>query len=159
MKKCTFRFLFFLPFLIHLPSLFFAQTTAVWQGGKPGRITDWECAANWKEGKVPDQFSLVIIPSDRLFYPKLRNEAYEIDALLVEGGAKLTFESGSSLTITGETGRMEKMTLLGTIITEYGWEINHLDTLYRSFRRQSLNDLLVIGGCTGIWASIFSPKK
>ncbi|MBC7774713.1 MAG: hypothetical protein H7246_04680 [Phycisphaerae bacterium] len=92
-----------------------AQTTATWQGGKPGKVADWSCAANWKEGRMPDAFSLVLIPSGRAFYPVIRGKVPPIDALLVESGALLTLQKNSSLCILGETGRLGGIILLGEI--------------------------------------------
>lgn len=37
----------------------YAQRTATWKGGQAGRSSDWNCATNWKEGRVPDEFSNV----------------------------------------------------------------------------------------------------
>lgn len=49
-----------------------AQSTAVWQGGKPGQPTNWNCADNWSEGRVPDEFTQVIIPHGAHFYPVIK---------------------------------------------------------------------------------------
>ena len=95
-----------------------AQTTATWQGGTPGKSSDWNCHTNWKEGRIPDEFSQVIIPADRHTYPILKDEVQPIDALMLVGGASLTLEQGSFLTILGETGRFNGMTLLGKIYNE-----------------------------------------
>jgi hypothetical protein len=101
--------------LICLTGALHAQTTSIWQGGIPGQTTDWNTAANWKENRVPDEYSLVIIPSDRQFYPVLEEEVEPIDALLLEGGAALTLGHDGYLAILGETGRMEGIILYGTI--------------------------------------------
>lgn len=92
-----------------------AQTTATWKGGKSGRTTDWNCAENWKEGRVPDEFAQVIIPARAACYPILKNTVQVIDALVVEGGATLTLRSNTTLTILGETGRFGGLTVLGII--------------------------------------------
>jgi hypothetical protein len=92
-----------------------AQTTAVWQGGKPGRTTDWNCPANWSEGRVPDEFTQVIIPSSASFYPVIQYAPTPIDALLMEAGARLTIQDGARLTILGETGIFNGVTALGHI--------------------------------------------
>lgn len=106
----------FLPIsLLFLSISLIAQTTATWQGGKPGRSTEWDCAANWREGKVPDESSQVIIPSGMVHYPVLKDVKETIDALLLEGGAELTLKKGAWLTIRCETGRLDGITLLGKI--------------------------------------------
>lgn len=101
--------------MICLSGTLSAQTTSTWQGGTPGKTTDWNTASNWKENRVPDAYSLVIIPSDRQFYPVLGEEVEPIDALLLEGGAAMTLDQDGYLTILGESGRMEGMILYGTI--------------------------------------------
>lgn len=92
-----------------------AQTTATWQGGKPGRTTDWNCSANWSEGRVPDEFTQVIIPTGAYCYPVIQSAPVPIDALLLEAGAKLTIQGGATLSILGETGIFDGVTLLGQI--------------------------------------------
>ncbi len=92
-----------------------AQTTATWQGGKPGRTTDWNCPANWSEGRVPDEFTQVIIPAGRQWYPVIQGTPTPIDALLMEGGARLTIQDGARLAILGETGIFDGITVLGQI--------------------------------------------
>lgn len=71
-----------------------AQSTSTWQGGKPGRTNDWNCPANWKEGRTPNEFSQVVIPSGRIYYPVVTSQTTPIDALLLEGGATLTLRKG-----------------------------------------------------------------
>jgi len=54
-----------------------SQKTATWKGGAPGRSTDWNCPANWKEGRVPNEFSHVVIPdvsSSTFSYPVIDAE-------------------------------------------------------------------------------------
>jgi len=104
-----------------------AQTTATWQGGQPGQSTNWSCNANWKEGRVPDEFSLVVIPADRNFYPVVKSEVMSIDALVVESGATLTLKSGADLSILNETSRVNGLLLMGTIQNDGNLEINNYD--------------------------------
>ncbi len=105
-----------------------AQTTNVWQGGKPGRTTDWNCPANWSEGRVPDEFTQVIIPTGASYYPVIRYALTPIDALLMEAGAKLSIQAGARLSILGETGIFDGVTALGLIenngILEIGETVN-----------------------------------
>lgn len=92
-----------------------AQYTAVWQGGKPGRPSDWNCAANWKEGRVPNEFTQVIIPASTRYYPVIQHDAAPIDALLMEGGTTLTIHNGAMLTVLCETGIFDGVIILGHI--------------------------------------------
>lgn len=96
----------------------FSQTTATWVGGTPGKPSDWNSPYNWKEGRVPDENAQVIIPSDRQYYPVIISDVPDIDALLVAGGAKLKLEADASLSILGESGRLDGLTVLGMIVNE-----------------------------------------
>jgi len=100
-------------FLMH--TMITAQTTATWMGGTPGRAQDWNCPTNWREGRVPDEFSQVIIPADRHAYPVIRTVVDDIDALRVDGGSQLTLASGGQLTVLGESGRLNGMSVFGFI--------------------------------------------
>ena len=42
---------------------FISPASVLWQGGTPGRETDWNCPKNWSTGCVPDQNSEVLIPT------------------------------------------------------------------------------------------------
>ena len=101
--------------LLSLQSALDAQTTATWMGGTPGRTQDWNCPTNWKEGRVPDEFSQVIIPADRHTYPVIRTAVDDIDALRVDGGSQLTLASEGLLNILGESGRLNGMSIFGLI--------------------------------------------
>lgn len=100
-----------------------AQTTTVWQGGKPGQTTNWNCPANWSEGRVPDEFTQVIIPTGTHYYPVIQNTPTPIDALLMEAGAKLTIEDGVRFSILGETGIFDGIIVLGHIENDGTLEI------------------------------------
>ena len=106
-----------------------AQKTATWKGGKCGNPTDWNCDANWKEGKTPNEFSQVIIPTGRAFYPVIKDEVPPIDAILIEADAKLTLMEDARLDILNETGMLNGMTLLGTCLNNGILEIGN-DNLY-----------------------------
>ena len=101
--------------LLSLQSALDAQTTATWMGGTPGRTQDWNCPTNWKEGRVPDEFSQVIIPADRHTYPVIRTAVDDIDARRVDGGSQLTLASEGQLNILGESGRLNGMSIFGLI--------------------------------------------
>ena len=91
--------------LVALQVSSYSQTTATWMGGTPGKTTDWNCPTNWKEGRIPDDYTQVLIPSDLLYYPVIKSNVPDIDALMVTGGATLTIYQNESLTILGETCR------------------------------------------------------
>jgi len=106
-----------------------AQKTATWKGGKCGNPNDWNCDANWKEGKTPDEFSQVIIPSGRTFYPVIKDEVPPIDALLLESDAKLTLMEDARLDILNENGMHNSLILLGTCLNNGVLEVEN-ENLY-----------------------------
>jgi hypothetical protein len=126
MKAITFFFVAVLALAYSQNQILTAQTTSTWQGGKPGRTNDWDCPANWKEGRTPNEFSQVVIPSGRLFYPVITTPATPIDALLLEGDAALAIRKGGSLLILCETGRFDGVILLGKIANEGNLEIRNI---------------------------------
>ena len=136
MKNLTLSIAATLTLILGLSISLSAQTTATWQGGKPGRTTDWNCAANWLEGKTPDEFTQVIIPSGADYYPVIKNEVEPIDALLMEGGTALTLQKGASLAILGETGRFGGITILGKIENNGTLEIGEAIGSNLAFLRQ-----------------------
>ena len=111
MKKSLFSIILILSFSFSLS----AQTSATWKGGKPGRTTDWNCPDNWTQGRVPDEFTQVIIPFGANYYPVIQSAPAPIDALLIEGGASLTIQNGAKLTILCETDIFNGITVLGQI--------------------------------------------
>ena len=129
MKKTSLSLaaLLMIVFSLHIPVS--AQTSATWQGGKPGRPTDWNCPGNWKEGRPPNEFSQVLIPSCLVYYPVLEKEVEPIDALLIEGGASVTLQKGAVLIILCETGRFNGLILLGKINNEGALEIRNTQEL------------------------------
>ena len=79
-----------------------AQKTATWKGGTPGRNTEWNCAANWKEGRVPDEFSNVVIPdvsTNTFSYPVIYAGIVEINSLDCAPAARLTTLSPARIII------------------------------------------------------------
>lgn len=78
-----------------------AQRTATWKGGTPGKISDWNCPTNWKEGRVPDEFSNVVIPdvsTSTFSYPIINSEV-EIFSLICDAPARLKILDGGGLTV------------------------------------------------------------
>ena len=78
----------------------FSQKIATWKGGTPGKAADWNCAANWKEGRVPDEFSQVIIPdvsTSGFSNPTLISGEAEIWSIQIHSGASLRIGRGARL--------------------------------------------------------------
>jgi len=127
-----------------------AQTTAVWQGGKPGRTTDWNCPANWSEGRVPDEYTQVIIPTGANYYPVIRYAPTPIDALLMEAGTKLTIQDGARLAILGETGIFGGVTAFGHIENKGTLEIGEAVNVGIALLKQVQGNGIVARPSTGM---------
>lgn len=83
-----------------------AQKCATWKGGTPGRTTDWNCASNWKEGRVPNEFSSVIIPDVSTttgYHPSIASNVEAISSLQVLPGASLTIAESGALEVLNWT--------------------------------------------------------
>ena len=95
--------IFFAAFILVSQTALFAQKTATWKGGTPGKPTDWSCAANWKEGRVPNEFSQVIIPdvsSSSHSNPTLTGGEVEIWSIVIHTGASLRIGKNARLIAT-----------------------------------------------------------
>lgn len=126
-----------------------AQTTATWKGGKPGSATDWNCSANWSEGRVPDEFTQVVIPTGKMFYPVIQNVSTVIDALMIEHGGTITIKEGAVLVILGETGRFDGLTLFGFIRNDGTFEIEEAVNTGAAYLLQIHGNGIVISPTTG----------
>jgi hypothetical protein len=146
MQSATIFSAIFLGFSFALP----AQTTAVWQGGKPGRTTDWNCPANWSEGRVPDEFTQVIIPTGSNYYPVIYYASTPIDALLMEAGAKLTITDGAKLAVLGETGIFNGVTIMGQIENNGTLEIGESLNRGIAFFKQVQGDGIIVSPSAGM---------
>lgn len=107
MKNVRILFVAFIALLLCSASLF-AQKTATWKGGTPGRPEEWNCPTNWNEGRVPDEFSRVIIPdvSTSTFHNPVLNEGeVEIWSLQILSGATLRIGKHASLVATCQDSR------------------------------------------------------
>jgi len=92
MKNASFAAALSFFFFFFFQGDLFAQKMATWKGGTPGRASDWACAANWKEGRVPNEFSRVVIPvvtTSTFSNPVLANGELEIWSLEIHSGASL----------------------------------------------------------------------
>lgn len=87
--------------LLAFGSSAFGQKTYFWKGGKPGRVNDWNCAANWSTNRVPDEFADVIIPQkqDVSDYPVINAPGAEINSMRICEGARVTIGMNGSLRI------------------------------------------------------------
>jgi len=107
MKNVRILFVSFFALLLCSASLC-AQKTATWKGGTPGRPAEWNCPTNWKEGRVPDEFSRVIIPdaSTSTFHNPVLNEGeVEVWSLQILSGAMLCIGKNASLIATEQGSR------------------------------------------------------
>lgn len=103
-----------------------AQKTATWKGGTPGRAQEWTCAANWKEGRVPDEFSDVVIPDVSGiggFQPVIRGAAISVNSISILPGAVLRIEKTGALDVfesleTIATGALQNNGLLHAPLSE-----------------------------------------
>jgi len=97
-----------ITFLCGFQTSLSAQKTATWTGGTPGRPFEWNCAANWKEGRVPNEFSRVIIPdvsTSTFSYPALSGGEVEIWSLQILSGARLKIGRNARLIVTEQDSR------------------------------------------------------
>ena len=81
-----------------------AQITATWKGGAPGRPNDWNCAANWRENRVPDEFSNVVVPevsTTSFASPVIFSGEVLVNALFLAPNASLTVGKAAQLTVRG----------------------------------------------------------
>ncbi|MBC7774038.1 MAG: hypothetical protein H7246_01265 [Phycisphaerae bacterium] len=84
-----------------------AQKTATWKGGSPGKPSEWHCAANWNENRVPNEFSRVIIPdvsTSTFSEPILNNGEVEIWNIEIQSGAALHIGKNARLTVQEQEG-------------------------------------------------------
>ena len=93
--------------LVLLLSLMTAVTLSAqveWQGGFPGRESDWFCAGNWSDNRIPDDLDNVVIPDCSTrgdFYPVIRKRSARVQSLEILSGAALTIDRSAHLTVLG----------------------------------------------------------
>ena len=100
MKNAVFFFATVMTLLFASSTSLCAQKTATWKGGTPGRPNEWKCSTNWKEGRVPDEFSRVLIPdvsSSTFHYPVLHEGEVEVWSLQILSGATLRIGKHANL--------------------------------------------------------------
>lgn len=81
--------LFFAIIILMANTTLFAQKTATWKGGASGKPNDWNCSTNWREGRVPNEFSDVVIPNlENRNYPLINRNVDDINTLFVMSRGK-----------------------------------------------------------------------
>lgn len=98
MKNAFFVAAATLYFLFSLETSANAQRVTTWKGGTPGRTNDWTCAKNWKEGRVPDEFSNVFIAQSD-FQPIIKAEVEGVNSLTIQDGMQLRIEKVGKLEV------------------------------------------------------------
>ncbi len=92
--------IFFTAIILISQTALLAQKTATWKGGTPGKPNEWNCAANWKEGRVPNEFSQVIIPdvsSSSFSNPMVTSGEVEVWSIQIHTGASLRIGKNARL--------------------------------------------------------------
>ena len=107
MKKVWIILTVLSPFSVDL----YGQKAAVWSGGTPGRPCDWYCPSNWRENRVPNEFSYVFIPdvSTKTFsYPVIDKGVIEIAGLQCDAPAGITLLHGARIIVDNEPVRQNE---------------------------------------------------
>lgn len=79
----------------------FAQSENIWRGGKPGRVADWNIAANWSKHRVPNELDEVVIPNTSTTtqsYPFISGDV-EVETLFIESGAEIVLRDHAMLVV------------------------------------------------------------
>ena len=90
-----------------------AQNENVWRGGKPGRVADWNIAANWSKNRVPNEFDQVVIrsaESGSTTRPFISGEVV-IGSLYMESGAEIVLRDHAMLVVLRIRGCEEGATM------------------------------------------------
>jgi len=86
--------------LFTLSTTALAQKVAIWKCGTPGKPAEWNCATNWKEGQLPNEFSQVIIhdvSTSTFNNPVLASGAVEVWSIQIHSGASLRIGKNARL--------------------------------------------------------------
>lgn len=112
--------IFLLMMLFSISS--FAQTTAHWKGGTPGKKNCWHEAKNWSDNRVPDEFTYVVIEALNTGHHALPviSQEIEVGGIDIYGGASLTIKNTGSVTIDGSDFYTEGITNTGGKIYNHG---------------------------------------
>ncbi|MCX6258832.1 MAG: T9SS type A sorting domain-containing protein, partial [Bacteroidia bacterium] len=77
------------------------QGTAMWFGGTPDHLTDWNTGSNWCSGSVPDYTTDVEIPSDPANQPHIGAAGGSCKNITIDNGASLTMDGAYTLAVSG----------------------------------------------------------
>jgi hypothetical protein len=113
MKKQTRNLALVLLNLLWAAGLLSAQNENIWRGGKPGRASDWNIAANWSKNRVPNEFDQVVIPgaeSGSTTRPFISGEVV-IGSLYMESGAEIVLRDHAMLVVLRIRGCEEGATM------------------------------------------------
>ena len=94
----------FLPTLMFLMTTLSLSAQVEWRGGFPGRETDWQCARNWSDNRVPNDLDDVMIPDCSTrgnFYPEIRSKTARVQSLTLHSQSRMTVDAGAYLTVSG----------------------------------------------------------
>jgi hypothetical protein len=95
------NFFFFAAIILFSQTVLLAQKSTTWKGGTPGKPNDWNCASNWSDGRVPNEFSDVTIPNlSSESYPVIKKNVEEINALFLMSATSLRVEKKGALTVS-----------------------------------------------------------
>ncbi len=88
-----------------------APVQMYWMGGVPGHETEWNQAANWSCGFVPDSISDVVIPSDATNMPSIEaGSVTKIRSLNIDYAATISADATSQLKVIGSVINNGKFT-------------------------------------------------
>ncbi len=79
----------------------YVGTPGLWTGGSAGAENDWDNAANWDDGRVPDPATNVVIPDGVAHYPEVSG-TYQCLNMEVKDGAIIQVATGSTLNVLGD---------------------------------------------------------
>ena len=92
----------------------FAQQTATWKGGTPGKENVWNEARNWSNNKVPNEFTDVLIEdvsTSTFSAPVIESGTIELNSIWMTSNAQLTIEATANLVVYGYTEGLLKENL------------------------------------------------
>lgn len=92
-----------------------AQNTLIWEGGTPGKETNWNEPNNWNLNRVPTEDDKVIIKMENKghFAQPIIKDAVHIAWLEIHSGAKLSIQATGKLIIDGTYHYSEGISMYG----------------------------------------------
>jgi hypothetical protein len=86
---------------------------------RAGRPNDWNCATNWLENRVPDEFSNVVVPNvatSTASAPVISAGDFEVNALWVAADAHIYITRSASLTVLETAVGIDPSSVKGILI-------------------------------------------